>query len=67
MGDDDAQEYQVEGILLVCPICGEAKFRQRTAHPNFSSEIFALFAALDQAVNAYICERCGHILWFKQR
>lgn len=62
----ESREYEVKGIPLVCPICGRNRFWIRKTLMNTTgATLFGLDWANRSAVN-YVCDYCGHILWFWQ-
>ena len=57
----------VEGKTIPCPICGHGRFwTRKTLMDTRGSALFGFDWANASAVN-YICNRCGHVLWFLGR
>jgi DNA-directed RNA polymerase subunit RPC12/RpoP len=47
-----------------CPICGHDRFwTRKTVMPSVGLALFDMEWAGSEALN-YVCDRCGHILWF---
>lgn len=62
---EEASLRVVAGHRLRCPICEHERFHQRSA--LLTSRRRALFDLewLSPRAEIYVCERCGHVLWFK--
>ena len=58
---------EVEGKTVPCPICGHDRFwTRKTLMDTRGASFFGVDWASDSAVN-YICNRCGHVLWFMRK
>ncbi len=61
------RELVVEGRAVPCPVCGHDRFwTRRTVLSGRGLAIFNLEWAGSEAEN-YVCDRCGHVLWFIRR
>jgi len=61
---DRTTELVVEGRVIPCPICGHDRFwTRRTLMPSAGLALFDMEWASSEATN-YVCNRCGHVLWF---
>jgi predicted RNA-binding Zn-ribbon protein involved in translation (DUF1610 family) len=60
----EAQEYDVQGNKLVCPICGKTHFWTRTTLMNTRGATFLGFDWANNEAENYICDNCGYIMWF---
>jgi len=59
-----AAERFVGGHPLRCPICAHGRFwKRRTLMTTPGLTFFGMEWANRQAEN-YVCDRCGHVLWF---
>lgn len=59
-----ATERFVAGHQLVCPVCAHGRFwKRRTLMNTPGLTFFGMEWANRQAEN-YVCDRCGHVLWF---
>ena len=61
---EEAKEYEVVGNRLTCPICGHDRFTLRRSLLNTRWRTLLDFDWADRRAMNFICERCGHILWF---
>ena len=58
---------EVEGKAVPCPICGHDRFwTRKTLMDTRGASFFGVDWVNPTAVN-YICNRCGHVLWFLRR
>jgi len=57
----------VAGHALKCPICGNERFLRRQSLLNTRWMTFFEFDWLNRRADNYICDRCGHVLWFLPR
>lgn len=57
----------VDGRAVPCPICGHDRFWTReTVMSGRGAAFFDVEWASPSAVN-YVCDRCGHVLWFMRK
>ena len=64
---EQGTRLEVEGKSIPCPICGHDRFWTRKTLMNTrGASFFDLDWANASAVN-YVCNRCGHVLWFLRR
>jgi DNA-directed RNA polymerase subunit RPC12/RpoP len=58
---------EVEGKAVPCPICGHDRFwTRKTLMDTRGASLFGVDWVNPTAMN-YICNRCGHVLWFLRR
>ncbi len=62
-----AQPCAVAGHPLKCPVCGHDRFERRQSLLNTRWMTFFEFDWLNRKADNYVCERCGHVLWFLRR
>jgi DNA-directed RNA polymerase subunit RPC12/RpoP len=60
----EATTYQIEGYPLKCPICGFDRFWTRRTLMNTAGMTFLGVEWANKQADNYVCNRCGHILWF---
>ena len=63
----EAKAYEVHGHKLVCPICGHDAFWTRRTLLNTPMATFLNFDWANRQATNFVCEECGHILWFAPR
>ena len=61
---DEAKEYEVLGNRLTCPVCGHGRFSLRRSLLNTRALTFLDLDWANRRATNFVCERCGHILWF---
>ena len=54
------------GHKLRCPICGNNKFSKRKSLLNTRFLTFFKLDWANQGAINYICNQCGHIIWFQE-
>ena len=57
----------VEGKTIPCPICGHDRFWTRKTLMNTRADFFFGMPWANPSAMNYICNRCGHVLWFLGR
>jgi uncharacterized protein with PIN domain len=62
-----AGEYSVQGKKLICPICGGNLFFTRRSLLNTAVLTFFDLDWANKRATNYICQHCGHIMWFAER
>jgi predicted nucleic-acid-binding Zn-ribbon protein len=62
----EAIEYEIKGHKLSCPICGNTLFYARKTLLNTRGATFFGLDWANKNADNYICENCGHILWFSE-
>ncbi len=67
MARREAKAYEVQGYKLVCPVCGHDLFWTRRSLLNTATATFFNLDWANREANNFICERCGHIMWFQRR
>ena len=60
----EAAECRVQGHPLKCPVCGSGKFWTRRTLMNTPGMTFLGVEWANKQADNYVCNRCGHILWF---
>ena len=63
-GDNEAAPRSVRGRQIMCPVCRHTQFYTREYLLNTRAATFFIFDWANRAAVTYICEQCGHILWF---
>ena len=58
------KEYEVKGHNLVCPVCNHNRFWTRKTLMNTPGATFFGFDWINKEADNYICENCGHVMWF---
>ena len=58
------QEQEIFGNKLECPVCKHNKFWSRETLMNTPGLTFFGLEWANRRAQNYICEQCGHILWF---
>lgn len=61
----EAGEFTVQGKKLVCPFCSHNRFYTRRTLLNTVGMTFIGLDWANKEATNFICEHCGHILWFK--
>ena len=62
--DKEAAPRSVRGRQLVCPICKGTEFYSREYLLNTRAATFFNFDWANKAAVTYLCDQCGHIMWF---
>ena len=62
--DEPAVTRSVRGTPLTCPVCRHDRFHSRAYLLNTRAATFFNFDWANRSATAYVCGRCGHILWF---
>ena len=57
-------ELRKSGKIVSCPICGCAQFQSRNALLNTRGMTFLNLDWANHKAKVYVCDRCGHLLWF---
>jgi hypothetical protein len=55
---------KIAGVDLRCPVCGSFLFWERTAQLNSAVSAFFGLSWVDRSATCYVCDMCGHVLWF---
>ena len=64
MGKYDAEKVVIAGRELVCPVCGNSFFYERSTQLNTAGmTLLGLDWANRDALNFY-CSNCGYMFWF---
>jgi DNA-directed RNA polymerase subunit RPC12/RpoP len=58
---------EVEGKTIPCPICGHDRFWTRKTLMDTRGAAFFGVDWTNPSAENYICNRCGHVLWFLRR
>jgi len=64
MSDLHPDQYNIAGKKLDCPICNHDRFTIRHALLNTRATTFLGFDFLNKKADNYVCQKCGHIMWF---
>jgi C4-type Zn-finger protein len=62
--DKEAAPRSIRGRHLACPVCRHTQFYTREYLLNTRAATFFNFDWANKSALTYICEQCGHILWF---
>ena len=62
--DEEAAPRSVGGRQLVCPVCKHTEFYSRGYLLNTRLATFFNVDWANRSALTYVCEHCGHILWF---
>lgn len=65
--DKEAKQRQVKGKKLVCPICGYDQFQTRRTLMNTPGLTFLGLDWANRSADNFICDNCGHVLWFARK
>jgi|GEM_PF-650217 len=60
----EATTHSVKGHPLTCPICGNTTFWTRKTLMNTAGMTLAGIEWANKSAINYVCDQCGHILWF---
>ena len=63
----EANEYSIQGKKLICPFCSHNRFYTRRSLLNTRALTFFDLDWANKDATNYICEHCGHIMWFAER
>jgi rubrerythrin len=61
---DNASVHTIKGNPLECPVCKHDRFWTRKTLLNTAGATFWGFDWANRQARNYVCESCGHILWF---
>ena len=64
MKKDAAVALAKLGKPVRCPICSGNQFRSRRALLNTRALTFFNLEWANKKATLYVCEQCGHVLWF---
>ncbi len=64
--DDNSSvgKVTIKGHDLICPICGNDSFYQRTTQLNTAGMTFLGLDWANQNAFNYYCSECGYMFWF---
>lgn len=62
-----SDEYEVNGIKIVCTVCGNAHFEPGEAQLNTAGLTFLNLDWANNSASTLMCKRCTHIMWFGKR
>ena len=60
----ESREYEVKGNKLLCPVCGNSYFWERSTLMNTPGATFFGFDFANKQAKNYICDECSYIFWF---
>lgn len=66
-GDMVGGRYEVEGVVLKCPVCGCEIFEDRRAVVGTRFLSFLKLEWLNRGAWILDCAKCGHLSWFSKR
>jgi len=64
LSKEGASERFINAHKLVCPICGHDQFWKRQTLLNTPGMTFFGIEWANKQADNYVCNSCGHILWF---
>lgn len=64
MSTPEIREVKVCGNKLICPVCKNEKFWNRTTLMNTSGMTAMGMDWLNKEADNYICTKCGYVFWF---
>jgi len=64
MNKTPADEHEVAGKKLLCPVCGHKHFWTRKTLMNTRGSTFFKFDWANKQADNYICDNCGYVFWF---
>lgn len=64
LASESAGPRTVAGHALRCAICGGERFWKRKTLMNTPGMTFFGVEWANRQAENYVCERCGHVLWF---
>jgi len=64
MANKEAQEHEIKGNKLICPICSHKEFWTRETLMNTPGATFLGFDFANKQAKNYICDNCSYIMWF---
>jgi hypothetical protein len=62
--DDGSIQVTLDGKPLICLICGNQRFHERSSLLNTRSGEFFGMAWTDPKATNFVCINCGYIFWF---
>jgi hypothetical protein len=63
----EAAEHIIQGNKLTCPVCARTMFWTRTTLMNTPGMTFFDFDWANKSAKNYVCDNCGHVLWFLEK
>jgi predicted nucleic-acid-binding Zn-ribbon protein len=61
---EEPETVEINGINLVCQVCGHDKFWRTQAQLNTSLATFFKLDWTNISADCLICDNCGYIHWF---
>lgn len=58
------ESYEINGIVLKCPVCGNNQFWHRTTLMNTKGASFFGFDWANKEADNYVCSECSYVMWF---
>lgn len=65
MSSEEAAPRTIQGRSLKCLVCQGTLFQRHKYLLNTRASTFLNVDWADRGAVTYICEECGHILWFR--
>jgi len=62
--NDQGFEYEAGGKAILCPRCGNTRFRKSKAQLNTKDMTLWGLDFLDKSARILHCKQCGYIRWF---
>jgi hypothetical protein len=63
--DDGSIRVTFDGKPLVCLVCGNDRYDERSSLLNTRGGEFLGFAWADEEATNFICTRCQYVFWFR--
>lgn len=60
----ESKRVEINRIKLKCPVCQHDKFWERKTLMNTKGMTFFKLDWANKEAQNYICDNCGHVLWF---
>lgn len=60
----EAKKRRIKGNELKCNVCNNDTFWERKTLMNTKMMTFVKLDWLNKKAQNYICDNCGHVLWF---
>ncbi len=64
MANKEVKQREVKGHKLTCPICKQDQFWTRETLMNTTGMTLFGVEWANKAATNYVCDNCGHVLWF---
>ena len=62
-----SKQVTIKGNKLNCTVCNNDTFWERETLMNTKKMTFFKLDWLNKKAHNYICDNCGHVLWFMEK